>query len=425
MMTTVMMMKIQLMTAEMILTTAMTSDTVCGGKTTAVIIAAAGSSTRMGGTVKKEYLPLKNGTVLSECAKVFLSTLSVKYVVITVPCGGSGEAQKALFADDALKPLLRTVNLSFVEGGSTRQKSILNALEFLAETDCPPDIVLIHDGARPFVTGEIILRTAEAAAEFGAAVPGIPPVDTQKTVGEDGFISVHLRRASMTAVQTPQGFLFPKLLEAHRKAAGDDVEYTDDTEIWDKYEGKVKVVEGNACNKKITYAHDYSARTDTGKDGMILRTGLGYDLHRLTAGRKLVIGGIDIPFEKGEDGHSDGDALLHAITDALLGASGLGDIGSFFPPEEAQWKDADSSVLLQTVWKKIQAEGWKLNNLDCVIKLEKPKFLPYRNQVISSVAETLGVSTEQVFVKAKTGEKLGSVGNGEVIEVWCSCILTK
>ncbi|MCI7533765.1 MAG: 2-C-methyl-D-erythritol 2,4-cyclodiphosphate synthase [Treponema porcinum] len=425
MMTTVMMMKIQLMTAEMILTTAMTSDTVCGGKTTAVIIAAAGSSTRMGGTVKKEYLPLKNGTVLSECAKVFLSTLSVKYVVITVPCGGSGEAQKALFADDALKPLLRTVNLSFVEGGSTRQKSILNALEFLAETDCPPDIVLIHDGARPFVTGEIILRTAEAAAEFGAAVPGIPPVDTQKTVGEDGFISVHLRRASMTAVQTPQGFLFPKLLEAHRKAAGEDVEYTDDTEIWDKYEGKVKVVEGNACNKKITYAHDYSARTDTGKDGMILRTGLGYDLHRLTAGRKLVIGGIDIPFEKGEDGHSDGDALLHAITDALLGASGLGDIGSFFPPEEAQWKDADSSVLLQTVWKKIQAEGWKLNNLDCVIKLEKPKFLPYRNQVISSVAETLGVSTEQVFVKAKTGEKLGSVGNGEVIEVWCSCILTK
>lgn len=418
-------MKIQLMTAEMILTTAMTSDTACGGKTIAVIIAAAGSSTRMGGTVKKEYLPLKNGTVLSECAKVFLSTLSVKYVVITVPCGGSGEAQKALFADDALKPLLRTVNLSFVEGGSTRQKSILNALEFLAETDCPPDIVLIHDGARPFVTGEIILRTAEAAAEFGAAVPGIPPVDTQKTVGEDGFISVHLRRASMTAVQTPQGFLFPKLLEAHRKAAGDDVEYTDDTEIWDKYEGKVKVVEGNTCNKKITYAQDYSARTDTGKDGMILRTGLGYDLHRLTAGRKLVIGGIDIPFEKGEDGHSDGDALLHAITDALLGASGLGDIGSFFPPEEAQWKDADSSVLLQTVWKKIQAEGWKLNNLDCVIKLEKPKFLPYRNQVISSVAETLGVSTEQVFVKAKTGEKLGSVGNGEAIEVWCSCILTK
>ena len=158
---------------------------------------------------------------------------------------------------------------------------------------------------------------------------------------------------------------------------------------------------------------------------MILRTGLGYDLHRLTAGRKLVIGGIDIPFEKGEDGHSDGDALLHAITDALLGASGLGDIGSFFPPEEAQWKDADSSVLLQTVWKKIQAEGWKLNNLDCVIKLEKPKFLPYRNQVISSVAETLGVSTEQVFVKAKTGEKLGSVGNGEAIEVWCSCILIK
>ena len=157
----------------------------------------------------------------------------------------------------------------------------------------------------------------------------------------------------------------------------------------------------------------------------MIRIGSGYDIHRLSEGRKLLLGGIEIPFSKGEEAHSDGDVLLHAIIDALLGASALGDIGSFFPPEDEQWKDASSVSLLKIVWNKILEDGWHLENLDCIVKLEKPKFLPYRNQVISSVAETLGVSTEQVFVKAKTGEKLGSVGNGEAIEVWCSCILTK
>lgn len=158
---------------------------------------------------------------------------------------------------------------------------------------------------------------------------------------------------------------------------------------------------------------------------MTIRTGLGYDLHRLIEGRKLIIGGIEFPFEKGEDGHSDGDALLHAITDALLGAAGLGDIGSFFPPEEAKWKDADSGVLLKTVWDKIKENGWNLNNLDCVVKLEKPKFLPKRDEVIGNIARLLEVSPEQVFVKAKTGEKLAPVGTSEAIEVWSTCLLIK
>ena len=155
----------------------------------------------------------------------------------------------------------------------------------------------------------------------------------------------------------------------------------------------------------------------------MIRVGLGYDLHRLVEGRRLILGGVTFDFEKGEDGHSDGDVLLHAITDALLGAAGLGDIGSYFPPEDAKWKDADSAELLRTVWKDVRADGWSLENLDCVIKLEKPKFLSRRGEVIESIAEILGVDKAQVFVKAKTGEKLPPVGTSEAVEAQVVCLL--
>lgn len=157
----------------------------------------------------------------------------------------------------------------------------------------------------------------------------------------------------------------------------------------------------------------------------MIRVGLGYDKHVLTEGRKLLLGGVELPFEKGEAGHSDGDVLLHAITDSLLGASGLGDIGSYFPPNEPQWKDADSKILLKTCWEDVKNAGWSLGNLDCVIALEKPKFLPYREQVRDSIAKILGVEKSQIFVKAKTGEKLGDIGQGRAVEVWTVCLLEK
>lgn len=157
----------------------------------------------------------------------------------------------------------------------------------------------------------------------------------------------------------------------------------------------------------------------------MIKVGLGNDLHRLIEGRKLILGGVEIPFEKGEDGHSDGDVLFHAITDAVLGASGLGDIGSYFPPEDNKWKDADSAKLLQAVMKDVYAQGWKIENIDCVIKLEKPKFIPYRQAVIESIAKCLGIMPEQVFVKAKTGEKLPPVGTSEAVEAYAVCLLSK
>ena len=158
---------------------------------------------------------------------------------------------------------------------------------------------------------------------------------------------------------------------------------------------------------------------------MNIRTGLGYDLHRLEEGRTLVLGGVVIPFYKGEAGHSDGDVLLHAITDSLLGAAARSDIGELFPPSDPQWKGADSRKLLQAAWKLVTEAGWKLINLDCVVAIQEPKILPHREAIRRSIASILQVDVEQVFIKAKTGEKLGPVGNSEAVEVWATCLLTK
>ena len=390
---------------------------------TAVIIAAAGSSSRMGGSVKKQYLPLRNGTILSEAVKPFLSALHCSILAVTIPAGENGqEARNALAADPECMMLLGDTPLLFVCGGSTRQASVKNALEAIAASGLQPDIVLIHDAARPFVTPQIIRDAACAASEYGAAVPAVQPVDTQKETDGSGCITRHLKRDMLAAVQTPQAFRFTPLLDAHRKAEHDGNIYTDDTEIYNRYEGSVRITVGDVCNRKITYSSDMENKMAA---SAILRTGLGYDIHPLAAGRKLILGGVVIPYEKGELGHSDGDALLHAVTDALLGASGMGDIGSFFPPEDDTWKDADSSLLLSTVWKKITAAGWKLCNIDCVVKLEKPKLLPYRDEIRASIASVLKTSSENVFVKGKTGEKMGETGAGNAVEAWCSCLLAK
>ncbi|MBR0487373.1 MAG: 2-C-methyl-D-erythritol 2,4-cyclodiphosphate synthase [Treponema sp.] len=404
------------------------------GRQSALVLVAGGSSSRMGG-IKKEYLPLDGGTVLSSAAKVFLQTLPLNLIAVTYPSKTTPDelnaslnaCRNAFYADSEIDSLIQEhkTKVIFVEGGSSRQKSVFNALNSIKIQMPANGIVLIHDGARPFVSPQIVTDVYNSTVEYGAAVPGLEPVDTQNIIDTDGFIRQHLVRAQLTAVQTPQGFLLDELFDAHRKALDSNKECTDDTEIWDLFVpgGKVKVVKGDSKNKKITYIQDIDSTKK--ENNKMIRCGLGYDKHILAEGRPLMLGGLNIPSDRGELGHSDGDALLHAITDALLGASGMGDIGSYFPPEEAEWKDADSKVLLKTVWKDIRNAGWSLENLDCVIALEKPKFLPHRQNVIQSIADVLGVDKSQVFVKAKTGEKTGDVGLGKVVEVWTTCLLSK
>lgn len=403
-----------------------------------LIVLAAGASTRMGKGIKKEYLPLNGGTVLSCAVKSFLQALHFETVCIVYPFANTQEeqqanieaCQKAVFSDSYLKTALSSP--IFISGGASRRESVCKALDKLyTDFGAEDPLVFIHDGARPFLDKDLIKRTFDAASETGAAVPGLQPVDTQKELDENGFIKRHLTRAQLCAVQTPQVFRLKPIYEAHLKAAeqasltGKD--FTDDTEIWDlftdpKIYSRVKVVAGSSENKKITYKQDINSEKEQQK---MIRTGLGYDKHILTEGRKLMLGGVEIPSQKGEAGHSDGDVLLHAITDALLGASAMGDIGAYFPPSEQKWKDADSKMLLATVWKDITSKGWKLGNLDCVIALESPKFLPYRDKVRESIAEILGCQTEQVFVKAKTGEKIGDIGKGLAVETWATCLLEK
>lgn len=467
----------------------------------AVIVTAAGSSTRMGGQ-KKEYrfLPDGGGTVLSAATEAFLSTIPsessfpssptnsitdhilhprLTTVVITLPPDsgedGAKAARQALFASPRLAAIWKDdaapyaennevqgkPQLVMMEGGQSRQESVFKALQALEQPSVaptgstrnklpPPDLVLIHDGARPFVSHKEIQEVVAATINHGAAACGIPPVDTQKEMNQQGFILRHLDRSKLVAIQTPQGFAFKPLLEAHRKAVSAGFNTTDDTAIWGEYVGPVKITPGSVNNKKITFpsdlenypgshcpdvdSPDHKPRSNTENDDdateprsntMKIRTGLGYDLHRLAEGRQLILGGVPIPFHKGETGHSDGDVLLHAITDALLGAAGLTDIGELFPPSNPQWKGADSRQLLEAAWKLVVEVGWRLENLDCVVAIQEPKLLPHRTAIRESVAAILQVEVDQVFVKAKTGEKLGPVGNGEAVEVWATCLLTR
>lgn len=223
----------------------------------AIIITAAGSSTRMGGSTKKEYLPFKNGTVLSGCAKTFLNALKdykITDFIVTYPADDIENCKKAL-SD------ININQITFVKGAGTRQKSVYNGLKAIKNN---PDIVLIHDGARPFISKKVILDSVNAAYEYGASVPGVTPTDTQKEIDENGFITRHLQRSHLTAVQTPQCFKFEELLQAHEKAIADSKEYTDDTEIWGVYCGAVKVVEGDVNNIKITYPADLQ-KLETGE----------------------------------------------------------------------------------------------------------------------------------------------------------------
>ncbi|MBQ0167133.1 MAG: 2-C-methyl-D-erythritol 2,4-cyclodiphosphate synthase [Treponema sp.] len=393
--------------------------------TFALILTAAGSSVRMGLGLKKEFLPMQDGTVLSTAIKSFLKTNGLTHIIITYPDGQLEDMKKALFSSSETEQLLSQcgIPLLFEKGGATRQESVFNALNALA-AGCAqkPELVLIHDAARPWVTETVIQNVLECAGEYGAAVPSTPATDTLAFTDESKeIITGYADRPHTFCLQTPQGFRFNELLEAHRKAAADkNTSCTDDTTIWAAYCGPVHLCEGNARNKKITFKEDIQTEA-----AMQIRTGLGYDLHKLVEGRKLMLGGVAIPFEKGEDGHSDGDVLLHAITDALLGAAGIADIGELFPPSDNTWKDADSGKLLQAAWQKVLADGWKLENLDCVVALEKPKFLPYRTQVRESIAALLGCDTDKVFVKAKTSEGLGEIGRGEAAAVWATCLISR
>jgi 2-C-methyl-D-erythritol 4-phosphate cytidylyltransferase/2-C-methyl-D-erythritol 2,4-cyclodiphosphate synthase len=404
----------------------------------AAVICAAGSSSRMG-SGKKEYLPLPGEsrlTVLGAAVAAFASCPHIETIVVTVP-GGEEGAAKACLPDELLS---REGGVLFVEGGPTRRSSVHKALSLLESYH--PTHVLIHDGARPWVKRDLIERCIEAAVRFGAAIPTLPLVETPKELeGNAQIIKRHLRRTALCTTQTPQGFAFPEILSAHEKAAvkeeKENFDYTDDAEVWGEFIGQVTVIPGDPENRKITYPEDMGLGTNPYSPSPLvplspcplvplsLRIGIGKDIHRLTEGRRFLLGGVEIPSKKGEEGHSDGDVLAHAVCDALLGAAGLGDIGELYPPGDPAWKDADSLELLKGAWRLVKADGWRLVNLDCTVSCETPKILPHRESIRQSLAGALDVDTDVVFVKGKTNEGLGPVGSGEAVEALAICLIAK
>ncbi|HUV32804.1 MAG TPA: 2-C-methyl-D-erythritol 2,4-cyclodiphosphate synthase, partial [Devosiaceae bacterium] len=313
---------------------------------------------------------------------------------------------------DALK--MQTPKLlAPVTGGATRQASVLAGLEALSEI--APDIVLIHDAARPFAGAGLIGRVI-AAAGAGAAVPVLPVTDTIKLAPDRQTVNATLDRSMLFAAQTPQGFRYADIIEAHRKAAADGAtSFTDDAAVAEWAGMEVRLAAGDAGNVKLTWPDDFAEaeRRLTGGVSMQTRVGTGYDVHAFEPGDHVMLGGVRIAHEQGLKGHSDADVALHALTDALFGALAEGDIGTHFPPLETKWKGADSAQFLDHAAQRVASRGGRIAHLDVTIVCEAPRIAPHAGAMRARIAQIAGIAEGRVSVKATTSEKMGFAGRGE------------
>jgi 2-C-methyl-D-erythritol 4-phosphate cytidylyltransferase/2-C-methyl-D-erythritol 2,4-cyclodiphosphate synthase len=300
-------------------------------------------------------------------------------------------------------------HLPSVQGGATRQDSVLAGLEALEPF--APDIVLVHDAARPYVPPQTVPALLAALQDYEGAIPAAPVADTLKR-GANGVIAGTVPRENLFRAQTPQAFSFETLLDVHRNGIG--LEATDDAGLLERAGHHVALVAGSEENIKLTYREDFS-RLERSLVSLLPRVGTGFDVHRLAPDRKLMLCGIEVPHTLGLAGHSDADVGIHALCDAIYGALAEGDIGRHFPPSEANWKDADSARFLRHAAERIAARGGMLVNADITLICEQPKITPHAPAMMARLAELLGVETGKISVKATTSERLGFTGRGEGI----------
>lgn len=312
-----------------------------------------------------------------------------------------------------------------VMGGATRQDSVRLGLESLSAAS--PDLVLIHDAARPFVTDDIITRVLAALADHDGALAAVPLADTLKREQQTPLVEVTISRAGLWKAQTPQGFRYPAIQAAHRAAsAADAPAFTDDASIAEWAGLGVALVPGSERNFKITTSEDMAmaeALLGASPLGYEPRTGTGFDVHAFTAGDHVWLGGIRIPHDQGLDAHSDGDAPLHALTDAILGALGDGDIGQHFPPSDPAWKGARSRLFVEDAARRLAARGGRITNVDLTILCEAPRIGPHRDAIRAEIADMLGIDITRVAVKATTTERLGFTGRKEGIAALATATL--
>ncbi len=371
------------------------------------ILVAGGIGNRFGGDLPKQFLPLGGKRVLDHSLDLFRSLAYLKGVVMVLPDAFLSQEKVRIGEQNAGE-------FRFAAGGLTRQQSVVSGLAAVASS---AEWVLVHDVARPLVSPEIVRRTLEGARETGAAVCAIPVADTLKRSEDRRFVSKTVSREKLFSIQTPQAFSKKILDEALRWAETKGLDTTDEAGLVEQMGHRVKLVEGSMLNFKITRTQDLelaegflahkSLSSDTSGE---MRIGQGYDVHAFAEGRPLVLGGITIPFEKGLAGHSDADALLHAIGDALLGAIAAGDLGQHFPDTDPRYRGISSLKLLGAIQELVAQKGFAIINVDATLVCQRPKLAPYIGGMRENISVALSIPVERVSVKATTEEGLGFTG---------------
>jgi 2-C-methyl-D-erythritol 4-phosphate cytidylyltransferase/2-C-methyl-D-erythritol 2,4-cyclodiphosphate synthase len=373
---------------------------------TAAILVAAGRGLRAGSGGPKQYRVIGGQTVIFRAMEPFCCHPQVFVVQPVLNPDDTAVFNEAVSALRYQPP---------AHGGATRQTSVHAGLEALASVK--PDVVLIHDAARPFVSAALISRAIEAALRTGAAIPAMPIADTVKQVSESGDVEATPERARLRIAQTPQAFRYDVILDAHRRAAREGrSDFTDDAAIAEWAGLTVATFEGDAANMKLTTSEDF-VREEARLASLLgdIRTGTGYDVHAFGDGDHLMICGVRVPHTRGFLAHSDGDVGLHALVDAILGALADGDIGSHFPPSDPQWKGAASDRFLKYAVDRVTARDGRIANLEVTLICERPKIGPLRDIMRARIAEITGLNISRVAVKATTSERLGFTGREEGI----------
>ena len=372
----------------------------------AVVIAAAGQGKRLGADIPKQFLKIAGEPILVKTVRAFCDNDNVDYVFIVTNEDYIQHCEE----------LSREYNLekvvSVVEGGKERQDSVYKSLQKIDEISPDTELVLVHDAARPFISQETIDSVIEATAGVGAAIACVPVKDSIRQGNSDE--SHNVDRSNLYNVQTPQGFKKSVLIEAYEKAFSDKYYGTDDAGLVERLGQKIELVMGQYDNIKITTKEDMPMES---------RVGTGFDVHALVEGRPLILGGVDIPFEKGLDGHSDADVLIHALMDALLGAAAMGDIGRHFPDTDPKYKGISSVKLLKHVVELLESESYRIGNVDITVMAQRPKIKSYIDDMTRIIAETMNVGVDKVNIKGTTTERLGFVGREEGIAAQAVCLL--
>jgi 2-C-methyl-D-erythritol 4-phosphate cytidylyltransferase / 2-C-methyl-D-erythritol 2,4-cyclodiphosphate synthase len=367
------------------------------------IVVAAGKSERMGG-VEKIFAPIDGKPLLYYAVEAFQRSPAVNCIVLVLA------KDKVKCGLDLAQKYRWTKVSAICAGGARRQDSVNKGLRQLGKVGW----VMIHDGARPCVTQDIIERGLDAAKETGAAIPAMLAADTIKVVSTNSYVKDTPPRDKLWAVQTPQVFRFDIISEAHRKAKSN---VTDDAAMVESLGHKVKVFKGSYTNIKVTTPEDLiiAEAVIKSKKKRTLKAGIGFDIHPLVKGRDLVLGGVTLKFERGLQGHSDADVLVHAIIDALLGASALGDIGKHFPDTDTEYKDISSIALLERIRSLLNDNGVTVENIDTTIICEKPRLAAHTQKMCRNIAAALDIDEGRVSVKASTTNGMGLIAKGEGI----------